>query len=338
VPLYRQPKSPYWWIRFSIGGVKVRRSSGTADKDAAEEFEARLRGELWRQRKLGERPRYLWKQAVEQWRAEAQGRDKERDHERLKWFAQYLDTSFLNEITPEVIARLRAVRTAESSPSTANRYMALLRMILRRAQRQWDWIDRVPAVPMVALEKQEPRFITRAQARILLKELAPFPHLVALTEFSLETGLRMRNASGLTWDQVDLRRRTIVIPAARAKTGETIAIPLSSRAIAIVREQRGRHALRVFTFKRYPKSRPTPYLDPYGKEFQAAAKRAGLPGLRWHDLRHTWASWHAQRGTPLHVLQELGGWKSLAMVQRYAHLSTEHLRAYAEHRRGKAAK
>ncbi|UUZ52719.1 tyrosine-type recombinase/integrase [Massilia sp. H-1] len=54
-------------------------------------------------------------------------------------------------------------------------------------------------------------------------------------------------------------------------------------------------------------------------------KRASIENFRWHDLRHTWASWHVQNGTPLHVLQELGGWESEAMVRRYAHLSASHL-------------
>jgi len=56
--------------------------------------------------------------------------------------------------------------------------------------------------------------------------------------------------------------------------------------------------------------------------------RAGIENFRWHDLRHTWASWHIQRGTPLQVLKELGGWATLEMVQRYAHFSAEHLTPY----------
>ena len=52
--------------------------------------------------------------------------------------------------------------------------------------------------------------------------------------------------------------------------------------------------------------------------------------FRWHDLRHTWASWHVQSGTPLNVLQELGAWESTEMVRRYAHLSSEHLAQYVE--------
>lgn len=290
---------------------------------------------MWRQIKLGEKPRYVWKEAVERWHTEAGGRDRERDHERLKWFAQYLDTTPLVAITPEIIAKLRAVRTAESSPSTANRYMALLRMILRKAHREWDWIDRAPAVPMVSLEKREPRFLTRAQFAALLRELKPWPHLAAVAEFCAETGLRMRNATGLTWPQVDLRRGMLVIPATRAKAGETIAIPLSARAVSILKAEQGKHPEHVFTFRRGPDGKARPFADANGAEFKAAAKRAGVPWLRFHDLRHSWASWHIQAGTPPHVLQELGGWRSYEMVRRYGHLSVDHLRQFAEHRRGR---
>jgi integrase len=65
------------------------------------------------------------------------------------------------------------------------------------------------------------------------------------------------------------------------------------------------------------------------KAWKSALRRAGIQDFRWHDLRHTWASWHVQRGTPLHVLQELGGeWESVEMVRRYARLSGEHLAEY----------
>ena len=61
-----------------------------------------------------------------------------------------------------------------------------------------------------------------------------------------------------------------------------------------------------------------------------ALKRAGIENFRWHDLRHTWASWHVQNGTPLNALQELGGWADQSMVLRYAHLSSDHLKEYAK--------
>lgn len=54
----------------------------------------------------------------------------------------------------------------------------------------------------------------------------------------------------------------------------------------------------------------------------------GIEDFRWHDLRHTWATWHIQRGTPLEVLQELGGWSDYKMVKRYAHFTHQHLKQY----------
>ena len=63
---------------------------------------------------------------------------------------------------------------------------------------------------------------------------------------------------------------------------------------------------------------------------RSALERAGIEDFRWHDLRHTWASWHVQNGTPLFALQELGGWETEKMVRRYAHLAAEHLAVYAE--------
>ena len=74
--------------------------------------------------------------------------------------------------------------------------------------------------------------------------------------------------------------------------------------------------------------------NPAQDAYKAAVKAAGLPAeFDWHSLRHTWASWHVQNGTPLAVLMQLGGWASYAMVLRYAHLAPSHLAAYAENAR-----
>ena len=101
-------------------------------------------------------------------------------------------------------------------------------------------------------------------------------------------------------------------------------MPLSKRAVEILREQKGKHRKVVFTYAK----RPIRQVNT--KAWRAALKRAGIEDFRWHDLRHTWASWHAQAGTPLHVLQELGAWESVEMVRRYAHLSSDHLIEYVD--------
>ena len=61
-----------------------------------------------------------------------------------------------------------------------------------------------------------------------------------------------------------------------------------------------------------------------------ALERVGIKDFRWHDLRHTWASWHVQNGTPLFALQQLVGGEAAEMVRRYAHLGAEHLAPFCE--------
>jgi integrase len=87
----------------------------------------------------------------------------------------------------------------------------------------------------------------------------------------------------------------------------------------------------VFLYKGRPMS------NAYGKRaWRKACARAGLTGLRFHDLRHTWAIWLMQAGVPSYAIQALGGWASPKMVERYAHLSSEHLKQYAAHSKLKA--
>jgi integrase len=94
--------------------------------------------------------------------------------------------------------------------------------------------------------------------------------------------------------------------------------------MVVLREQQGLHPRWVFPYQGRPLRRAN------NEGWHAALTRAGLEGFHWHDLRHTWASWHVQAGTPLAALKELGGWASLAMVLRYAHLATDHLAEHAD--------
>src|SRR6185437_3411542 len=125
------------------------------------------------------------------------------------------------------------------------------------------------------------------------------------------TGLRRSNVTGLLWSQVDLARRTAWIHADQAKARKAIAVPLSAAAVIVIREQIGKHSTHVFSF------RGKPVRQVNTKAWRAALKRVGIEDFRWHDLRHTWTSWHVQAGTPLYVLQDLGSWECVAMVRKY---------------------
>ena len=118
------------------------------------------------------------------------------------------------------------------------------------------------------------------------------------------------------------------IHADQSKSRKAIAVPLNSDALQIILEQQGQHAEYVFTYHGHPVERTTT------KAWYAALGRAGIENFRWHDLRHTWASWHVQRGTSLQELQELGGWTTFDMVLRYAHLAADHLKSAASRLEG----
>lgn len=144
-----------------------------------------------------------------------------------------------------------------------------------------------------------------------------------MAAFSLATGLRKGNVLGLQWSQVDLLRRIAWIHPDQSKSRVAIGEPLNDDALRVLLLQVGVHPKFVFTYDGNPIHQTTT------AAWYKALKRCGITDFRWHDLRHTWASWHVQGGTPLHALRELGGWESVSMVKRYAHFSVSHLAAYA---------
>ncbi|WP_407661369.1 tyrosine-type recombinase/integrase [Methylomarinum vadi] len=308
----------------TINGRIVQKSTGTADKTQAQEFHDRLKTQLWDQLKLGNKPRYSWNDAVVRWLNETQHKASRNDDlMHLRWLDQHFDQVPLDGINRDFLDQvIQAKLETGVANGTVNRMLALIRAILRKAALEWDWLDKTPKIRLLPEPTRRVRWITRQKAERLIDELPP--HLKAMVRFSLETGLRQSNVTGLQWSQIDLARRCAWIHPDQAKAKKAIAVPLSKTAVVIVREQIGKHDSHVFTYHGKPVS------EVNTKAWRNALKRAGITDFRWHDLRHTWASWHVQAGTPLHVLQELGGWESVEMVRRYAHLSSAHLAEYVD--------
>lgn len=313
-----------WWLDFTTpGGKRVRRTAQTGDKAEAQELHDRLKAEAWRIQRLGERPVYTWDDAGYRWLKET---DHKRTHgddiAKLAWVQQFLRGRPLAAITRDEIAEIGQRKKAEASGATANRYLALVRAILRRAWLDWNWIDRVPKITLYSEPKRRVRWITPEQASTLLVELPEHQREIVL--FALATGLRQGNVLGLEWTQVDFERRTCWIPADQTKNGEDLLVPLSEMAAVLLQRQHGNHERFVFTY------RGNPIRQANTRAWRRALRLAGIENFRWHDLRHSWASWLIQNGVPLYDLQELGGWKSAAMVRRYAHQSPGQMNRHAE--------
>lgn len=313
-----------WWIDFTTPkGERVRCSTETEDKKQAQELHDKLKAESWRIAKLGEKPKRTWDEAAYRWLTET---DYKKTHHEdvftIGWLQQFFRGKYLHELTRDVIMAVGEVKRKETSASTANRLLAVIRAILRRAALEWEWIDKPPVIKLYRLPKRRVRYLTPPEAHALLRELPE--HLADMAKFSLATGLRKANVTKLEWSQVDLTRRVAWIHADQAKAGKPIHVTLNATAMEVLTKQLGKHRKSVFTYKGKAVTQVNT------KAWYKALGRAGIEDFRWHDLRHTWASWLTQQGVPLNVIQEMGAWESSEMVRRYAHLAPEQ---FAQHAR-----
>jgi len=316
--LYKRKDSSVYWVKLHHSGKIIQRSTGTTDKVKAQEYHDRLKASLWEQERLGVKSRYSWQQAAGRWIEETSHKaTHHQDVAKLKWLHSILGGLMLDEITLDVIARIKESRLKDVGKSTTNRYLALVRAILKRAVDEWDWLEKAPKVKLFKESEGRIRFITPEQVQALLRELPA--HQRDMVLFALQTGLRQSNVVNLEWLQVNLEQGHMWVNAAQSKNRKPIAVPLNREALAVLHRQLGKHPARVFTFAGQP------IVNANTRAWRNALKRAGIEDFRWHDLRHTWASWHRMQGTPTHELQQLGGWRTGAMVERYAHLAPDHL-------------
>ncbi|MET1756063.1 site-specific integrase [Novosphingobium sp. RD2P27] len=216
----------------------------------------------------------------------------------IRWFTKYLRGKTLDQVSRDMIDRLISRHFARKSDRTKDLYVALIRAIFRKAMR--EWIAHVPAFKTYARSgRVRVRFLTHDQAAELMGRLPEHQREVVL--FSLSTGLRQGNILHLRWDQVDMTRRIVTIGYGETKNGEALGVPLNEGALGVLRRQKGKHPVHVFTF------RGKRLANANTRTWRAALKACGIENFRWHDLRHTWATWLRQNDVPTWVLQELGG-------------------------------
>lgn len=304
LPLYRVGE--VWYIDLPTNQGRVRRSTGTTDKKAAQEYHDTFKNQLWREAKLGEKPAVTWGAAVDKWLSvKPRGMP---DRYRIAAFdldptiSLPLPTKKLEEILPT------------TSPGSWNRSLSLVQAIHGCVGISVSPIERRTEAP------GRTRWLTAEEWLRLRKVLEmESPLLRQAAQFTLATGLRENNVLELTWDQIDLQRRVAWLHADQVKTLVSLGVPLNDDACAVLAERRGIHRRWVFGNPDYPLSKAS------NRAWYSAVRKARLRGFRWHDLRHTWASWAVMSGVRLEEVQRLGGWKTAQMVQRYAHLSSEHL-------------
>lgn len=322
-------RGEFWHIDIQApDGGRIRQSTGTTDKRQALEYHDRLKAELWDTVKLNKKPQRLFEEAVILFLKDG----KEQKSFRVKQArAEYFLSKFagreLSSITGEEILKSLPVIVEKTckkvSNATINRYRADIMRMFSLAYKL-DWIDSVPFVPRVKEPKVRVRWITKEKAALLIQNLR-LQWMKDVCFFALSTGARMSEIFTLTWHNVDLVNRVATVTNDNAKSGKARALLLNHDAVELIRKLRFKNNCE-FVFTRSTLKR---VYDIDRRDFSDACELSGIEDFHFHDLRHTWASWHVQAGTPLFTLKELGGWETLEMVKKYAHLNADHMLEFA---------
>lgn len=305
-----RPIGNRWQVRVRIGGGhRIERTlSPGATKADARALEAQVR-RAHIDASVGRRPKYLIDDALDRWieTSAKRLRSWERDLKyRLEVLREYTAKRELDSLV-EVSETLKAKGQAEGMSAPAiNRYVALLRRVGNLAER-WGWTDKPLGRRVVLLPERSERhvYLTPKDVQRLAKKADALTG--DMIRFASLTGLRRGEMLPLTPGQI---RDGLLILDSNTKNGRPRGIPLPPQAAAIAR-------------KRLPWGVS---IDTLRVRFVAARTKADMPGVRWHDLRHTYASWIVQAGQPLTAVRDLLGHSSLAVTNRYSHLAPAHLR------------
>lgn len=329
--IYKHPKSGVWYLKVTTpNGERIRRSTGTKEREAALEMHDKVRADYWRQKHLGDKPTYTFDQAALEYLKSIDGTTNYRNaRQHIRHWTQHFRGQTICSLTTDAIdvacpthKTLHSGERVPMAPATKNRFLATMSKILNDAKKR-GWIDSVPYIRKHKENNKRELFLTKDEARRFLAVM-PLGWMRDVCEFALCTGMRCGEILSLEWAQVDQARGVASILASKAKSGRGRAVPLNGTALAVIQRRRGHHEQFVFTAA----GKRTYDID--RRVFVRAVAAAGIdPSFRFHDLRHTWASWQAQAGVSTHVLMKLGGWSSLNMLDRYAHLSVDDLARHA---------
>lgn len=257
-----------------------------------------------------------------------------RSHQ-LNWWKDQIGNKTLNKVTPALIVELRTKLktdtvksknnpgTKQRSGSTVNRYMAALSAAFGIAASEWQWVKDNP-FSRVRREKEADgriRFLSPDERSSLLEACKESENksVYLITILALSTGMRQAELMTLTWHQIDFERGTITL--FKTKNGDTRVVPLVGLSKQLLlQSSKVRNLNNPYIFIGRHKS----HAHFPRKAWETAVKKSGITNFHFHDCRHSAASELAMNGASLHEIAAVLGHKTLAMVQRYAHLSEQH--------------
>ena len=343
-----QRANGYWQARVRVKGAKPLSetfSSKTKAKRWADSTETALKD--GRRIPELEAKKHLLSEVIDRYiKTEIpKKRDQRAPKSKLIWWKSELGHLYLSDVTPPRISeakdKLLAGRSrwgtlkggnGDRSPSTVNRYLASLSAVLQTAWKEWHLIDSNP-VRSVSKEPEPEgrvRYLDDGERERLLVvcEASPHPLLYPAVILALSTGARQGELMGLEWDAVDLKAGRAILT--HTKNGKTRSLPLRGKALDLLKELfRNRNLGTNLVFPARKKMTKTGRAD-LREAWAEALEKAEIKNFRWHDLRHSCASYLAMNGASVPEIATVLGHRDFSMAARYAHLSSGHIESVVE--------
>jgi integrase len=295
--------------------------------------------------------RHTVAEAIDRYISEEVPKKRDRRESRLLWWREKIGHFKLVDVTGPVLAEYRAklktepfiVATPGSKNSTlaagekpnefkrangtVNRHLAYLSHVFAIARREWHWMGHDPfdGVSKLPESRGRVRFLTDEERERLLAETAKDRQLHVLVVLALSTAARAGELLSLRWQDIEIESDAARVLLGKTKNGEPRSVWLHGKALRLLKEHKAGQCAeseRVFVSEdaeRYY----------YRNPFEQACERAGVVNFRFHDLRHSAATYLSRLGATEQQLKAIGGWKS-SVVSRYVHLAAEDARGVLE--------
>ncbi len=305
-----------YWMRLQHNGKRIQESLNTKNKKLAEKRYAKVLTDLEEGSyfETVKAKRITFKEMAEKYLMKY---EKQRDKTSLARLLPVFEDLTLYEITTELVSDYRDQRLKKVKPATVYQELALMRRMFNVARREWKWVRNNPVADLsfsVGNSNARDRWLTVDEESKLVKAASP-DWVKAIIVFAINTGMRRSEMLNLKSRDIDFQRRLLTVQESKNKTKR--AIPMSDTVYRLLQSNKIRDISgRVFS------------VEPNAVRlaFERARNKAKIEDIRFHDLRHTFATRLVQSGVDLYKVKELLGHKSISMTMRYAHHCPESLR------------
>jgi integrase len=307
-------------------------STGTTDVKMAQAYAARLESQLHKELLVGPQVRVATAtlaDAAALYLAKPGGHNND-----TVWRVEQICAQISSYALPDMKAgwqQFIVKRCAGLAPATVERFRSVVQAILNHYAEAFD--APVPKLRKIRFQNQIARFLILEERDRLIGAYAA--HVQPIILMLAYQGCRTQEALQLQWRHVDLEKQTLYF--ARTKNGEPRMVPMHRVVAQALGALHRRHGTPAPSGHVFLNIRGQPYQDtrdaklpggnPLKRAHETACKRADITSFRIHDWRHHWASHAVMAGLDIETIRRLGGWKDLRMLQRYASVSVEHMRA-----------